>query len=127
MVETAECHGAPQCDAALSAAFSILGKRWNGVILGLLAEDDARFADLGRGLASGISDSVLSSRLAELTELGLIERIVAEGPPVSVRYSLTAAGRALIPALQALSGWAKEHLPSPAAGSAGSAASPAGD
>lgn len=104
-----QTHG-PQCPAALSAAFEILGKRWNGVILGVLIEDDAGFADLNRGLAGSISDSVLSARLAELTELGLIERLVIDGPPVAVRYSLTASGRALVPALDMLSNWAKDHL-----------------
>jgi len=102
-------HG-PRCDAALSAAFEILGKRWNGVILGVLAEDDARFADLSRGLGGAISDSMLSSRLAELTDLGLISRVVIDGPPVSVRYSLTTAGRALIPSLNSLGEWAQGHL-----------------
>ncbi|MFT4265521.1 MAG: helix-turn-helix domain-containing protein [Nocardioides sp.] len=112
------CSESPRCDAALSSAFAILGKRWNGIILGVLAETDARFADLSRGLGSAISDSVLSSRLAELTELGLIAREVAEGPPVAVRYSLTDAGRALIPALDSLAGWAREHL-EPASGKVG--------
>jgi len=102
-------HG-PHCDAALSAAFEILGKRWNGVILGVLAEDDARFVDLTRGLSGAISDSMLSARLAELAELGLVSRAVIDGPPVSVRYSLTPAGRALIPSLSSLGQWAQEHL-----------------
>jgi len=106
----AGCADGPHCDASLSAAFEILGKRWNGVILGVLAEDDARFADLSRGLSGAISDSVLSSRLAELTEFGLVERVVIDGPPVAVRYSLSDAGRALIPALDALAGWARDHL-----------------
>ena len=106
----AGCGDGPHCDESLSAAFEILGKRWNGVILGVLAEGDARFADLSRGLSGAISDSVLSSRLAELAEFGLIERNVVEGPPVGVRYSLSGAGRALIPALDALGGWARDHL-----------------
>jgi DNA-binding HxlR family transcriptional regulator len=98
-----------QCDASLSAAFGILGKRWNGVILGVLAEGDARFADLARGLGA-VSDSMLSSRLSELGEMGLVERVVIEGPPVAVRYSLTDSGRALIPALNAVADWARLHL-----------------
>ena len=113
-------HGAPQCDAFLSAAFGILGKRWNGVILGMLAQGDAGFAELSRGLAGAISDSVLSARLHELTDLGLVSRVVMAGPPVGVRYSLTEAGQALIPALDALGSWARVHLSPgdvPAAGS----------
>jgi DNA-binding HxlR family transcriptional regulator len=36
---------------------------------------------------------------------------VSEGPPLSVTYELTDAGRALIPALNALAAWASENLP----------------
>jgi DNA-binding HxlR family transcriptional regulator len=59
----------------------------------------------------GISESVLSDRLQELTAAGLISRTVNEGPPVSVTYELTETGRGLIPALNALSRWASESLP----------------
>ncbi|WP_397517453.1 MULTISPECIES: winged helix-turn-helix transcriptional regulator [unclassified Rhodococcus (in: high G+C Gram-positive bacteria)] len=33
------------------------------------------------------------------------------GPPVSVAYELTPAGRALLPSLTALTEWARENLP----------------
>ncbi|HEV8057091.1 MAG TPA: winged helix-turn-helix transcriptional regulator, partial [Actinomycetota bacterium] len=36
---------------------------------------------------------------------------VGEGPPLSVTYALTDAGRALLPALAQISRWAEEHLP----------------
>ena len=32
--EAAAEHSAPRCDAALTHAFALLGKRWNGMILG---------------------------------------------------------------------------------------------
>lgn len=106
-----DCVAAQRCDAALSAAFAVVGKRWSGLILGVLAEGEARFVDLGRALGGSIGDSTLSARLTELTELGLVARTVIEGPPLGVRYSLTAAGEALIPALEELAAWAREHLP----------------
>jgi DNA-binding HxlR family transcriptional regulator len=96
------------CDAALSRAFEFLGKRWNGVLLGTLIEGPAGFAELKRGL--GISDSMLSDRLVELTGAGLVERTVETGPPVAVSYALTPNGRALHPALEALAAWARENL-----------------
>ncbi|HVX44547.1 MAG TPA: helix-turn-helix domain-containing protein [Mycobacteriales bacterium] len=98
------------CDAALTRAFRFLGKRWNGVILATLTGGPAGFAELRRAVA-GISDSVLSERLGELSQAGLVERTVATGPPVSVAYSLTDAGRALAPALAELTTWAAENLP----------------
>lgn len=103
----------PECDTGLSAAFAILGKRWNGIILGVLAEDDAGFSDLRRRVSGTISDSVLSARLCELAQFGLIDRAVIDGPPVAVRYTLTEAGRALVPTLKALGTWARTHLDLP--------------
>ncbi|MGD9959986.1 winged helix-turn-helix transcriptional regulator [Nocardioides sp.] len=96
------------CDAQLERAFTFLGKRWNGVLLGTLIQAPAGFAELKRTL--GISDSMLSDRLAELTRAGLVERTVDPGPPVAVSYALTQSGRAILPALQALTTWARENL-----------------
>ncbi|CAN5456333.1 helix-turn-helix domain-containing protein [soil metagenome] len=102
-------HEPRMCDAALERAFGFLGKRWNGVLLGTLLQGPASFGDLKRGL--GISDSMLSDRVAELARAGLVERTVEPGPPVAVSYALTDSGRAILPALQALTAWASENLP----------------
>ena len=75
-------------DESLVRAFDLLGKRWTGVLLGTLRSGPVGFRALARAVP-GISDSVLSDRLAELTEAGLLARTVAEGPPVSVTYTLT--------------------------------------
>jgi DNA-binding HxlR family transcriptional regulator len=96
-------------DAALARAFEFLGKRWNGVVLGNLSEGPAGFRELSRAI-DGISDSVLSDRLSDLADAGLIKRTVDEGPPLAVSYSLTDRGEALIPALGQISLWAQEHL-----------------
>lgn len=99
-------------DAALARAFTLLGKRWTGVVLGCLRPGPAGFRELARAI-DGVSDSVLSDRLAELTESGLISRTVEPGPPVTVSYALTGRGEALMPALHHLAQWAQEHLPPP--------------
>jgi DNA-binding HxlR family transcriptional regulator len=96
-------------DAALARAFEFLGKRWNGVVLGVLRSGPAGFRELSRAIG-GISDSVLSDRLADLGGAGLVARTVDEGPPVSVSYALTDRGKALIPALEQIALWSEEHL-----------------
>jgi DNA-binding HxlR family transcriptional regulator len=96
--------------AALARAFRFLGKRWNAVVLGHLSGGPAGFRELGRAIG-GISDSVLSDRLSDLTAGGLISRHVDPGPPLSVCYSLTDRGRALMPALEQIALWASENLP----------------
>ena len=93
----------------LARAFRFLGKRWNAVVLGHLSAGPAGFRELSRAI-DGISDSVLSDRLAELTAAGLITRSVEQGPPVSVSYELTATGLALMPALEQIAQWADRHL-----------------
>jgi DNA-binding HxlR family transcriptional regulator len=96
-------------DAALARAFEFLGKRWNGVVLGNLSTGPAGFRELSRAIG-GISDSVLSDRLSDLAEAGLIARTVHDGPPLSVSYALTDRAKALVPALEQISLWAQEHL-----------------
>jgi DNA-binding HxlR family transcriptional regulator len=108
--EQADHEHGPRCDLALSAAFAVLGKRWTGVILGVLADGEAGFAELSRGVGGPISDSVLAARLSELVTGGLVDRHVGSGPPVAVRYALSPTGQALIPALRELGRWARDHL-----------------
>jgi DNA-binding HxlR family transcriptional regulator len=97
------------CDSAITLAFSVLGKRWNGMILGVLGSGSASFVSL-RTAVSGISDTVLSDRLVELVDARLVRRNVAEGPPVSVSYELTTAGAELVPTIEQLGLWAKRNL-----------------
>lgn len=97
-------------DEALVRAFDLLGQRWTGVVLGTLSGGPTGFRALARAVP-GISDSMLSDRLAGLTSAGLVTRTVDDGPPLSVAYQLTDAGRALLPALEQISKWAAEHLP----------------
>ncbi|HXR44978.1 MAG TPA: winged helix-turn-helix transcriptional regulator, partial [Pseudolysinimonas sp.] len=66
-----------------------------------------------RKAVTGISDTVLSERLVELADTGLLRRIVTEGPPVAVSYELTDAGADLVPTIGQLGVWARRHLPAP--------------
>src|SRR5712691_5024644 len=99
-----------RADGALMRAFDLLGKRWTGVLLGTLSGGPTGFSALARAV-EGISDSMLSDRLSELCDAGLVTRTVADGPPLSVTYALTNAGRALLPALEQISRWAEEYIP----------------
>jgi DNA-binding HxlR family transcriptional regulator len=103
-------HSPQACDDALGRAFGFLGKRWNGLIIGVLTTGPASFSGLRRAVG-GISDSVLSDRLTELAAAGLVSRAVDTGPPVAVTYALTDAGAALMPVLDQLTVWARTNLP----------------
>src|SRR5262249_60842980 len=94
----------------LARAFGSLGNRGPGILLGPRWTGPAGFRDLSRGIG-GISDSVLSERLASLAAGGLITREVRDGPPVTVTYQLAERGRALMPALDLIARWAHDNLP----------------
>jgi DNA-binding HxlR family transcriptional regulator len=87
-------------------AIELIGKRWTGAIVCALTERPMRYAELGKAIP-GLSDRLLSQRLRELEDEGLVERQVEAGTPVRVIYSLTVVGRDLDPVLSELKSWAR--------------------
>jgi len=88
------------------AAIELIGKRWTGAIVSALTERPLRFGELAKAVP-GVSDRLLSRRLRELEDEGLVERDVEPGSPVRVTYSLTEAGAGLQPAIAELKAWAQ--------------------
>lgn len=88
------------------ATIELIGRRWAGAILWVLAERPHFFADLVQSVP-GLSDRLLSRRLRELEAEGLIERSVHPGTPARVSYGLTDKGRSLTPVLRDLRTWAR--------------------
>ena len=97
---------------ALTAAFELLGKRWTGIVLDVLAARPARFCELQRAVP-GLSERLLAERLRELAAAGLVERVEDDGG--ATPYRLTAAGEGLLPALDELRRWARGLAPTGAA------------
>lgn len=98
-------------------AVELIGRRWSGAILCMLLEGEKRFADLSR-CVPGVSDRLLSARLRELEDEGLIERRVEPDAPVKVTYALTGKGEALEPAIDELRRWADRWVEDGATGPA---------
>jgi DNA-binding HxlR family transcriptional regulator len=88
------------------AAVELIGRRWSGAILAALTGGPLRFAELAASVP-GMSDRLLSQRLKELEQEGLLVRSVEGGTPVRVRYELTRKGAALEPVISELRSWAR--------------------
>ncbi|MCL1631706.1 helix-turn-helix transcriptional regulator [Sporolactobacillus sp. CPB3-1] len=86
-------------------AFQILGKKWNGLIIEVLLAGETHFSMISAAIPE-LSDRMLSARLRELEEMGIIERIVDTGYPVQVTYRLTDMGIESKPILEAVHDWA---------------------
>jgi DNA-binding HxlR family transcriptional regulator len=90
-------------------AIELVGRRWSGAILRALLSGTTRFSDI-QSAVPGLSDRLVSERLKELDSEGIVERVVIPDTPVRIEYRLTEKGKALLPALEALSEWAETWL-----------------
>ena len=89
------------CSAA--AALDLVGDRWTMLVVREVMFGNHRFSDIARG--TGAPRDRLSDRLTRLVAAGILERRpYSEHPPRS-GYHLTAAGRGLLPVLEALRQW----------------------
>jgi DNA-binding HxlR family transcriptional regulator len=84
----------------------LVGKRWSGAILISLLDGPRRFGELARGIP-GVSDRLLSERLRELEDEGVVARTVEPDAPVRVTYALTEKGAELKPAMDELGEWGR--------------------
>ena len=100
----------PQLCTRFKYASELVGRRWNGAIIFMLLRRTCRFATLRDGIPD-ITDRMLSERLQELEQEGLVERVVVPDTPVRVEYSLTRKGKALAEPINSLASWAEKYVP----------------
>jgi DNA-binding HxlR family transcriptional regulator len=96
----------------VARALELVGERWALLIVRDLILGPRRFTDLQRGLGK-VPSNVLSSRLKELEESGVIERRALPRPSGAIVYELTEYGRALEPIVIALLQWGARSLGDP--------------
>ena len=85
----------------LARALDLVGERWALLVVRELVLGPKRFTDLQAGLP-GIGTNILSARLRELEESGVVARRTLPPPAASAVYELTPYGRELEPAVDAL-------------------------
>lgn len=88
----------------LAMASDVLGGRWTMMLLSELLRGTSRFNDLRRGLPR-MSPTLLSKRLKELEAAGLLARSRSAEDPTLHEYTLTDAGLAVEPIVDAMGDW----------------------
>lgn len=96
---SSECRGVEE-------SFELLSKKWTGLLVRSLLGGEKFFCDLEAALPD-LSARMLSLRLQELGDAGLVERRVHDQTPVRVSYRLTPRGEALGPVISAIEAWAR--------------------
>jgi len=100
----------PELCSRFHRASELIGRRWTGAIIFVLLKSPCRFATLRMAIPD-ITDRMLSERLQELEQEGIVERTVVPETPVRVEYALTKKGRALASAMDAIADWAHKWIP----------------
>ncbi len=93
------------CPIARSLAF--LGDAWSMLILRDAHAGLTRFDEFRKSLS--IAPTILTRRLATLTEEGLLKKRLYSSRPPREEYLLTAAGRDFLPVLFMIGAWGRRH------------------
>jgi DNA-binding HxlR family transcriptional regulator len=92
---------------SFARTLDLLGERWTLLIVRELLCGSTRFSDLQRGIPR-ISRTMLSTRLRELVDAGVITRSTGDDGPA---YVLTQAGQELMGAVREIGTWGQRWLP----------------
>lgn len=95
-------------NCSVAQALEILGERWTLLILRDAFRGKRRFDDF---LESGISRNILTTRLNQLVEHGILERQPPQGKVAE--YLLTSKGKDIQPILLSLTHWGDKYVPHP--------------
>src|SRR5579859_1056196 len=90
---------------SVAKALDAVGDRWTLLIIReLLLQGPCRYTDLRNGLP-GIATNLLSDRLRELEDAGVVVREDAPPPIATTLFRLTDRGEELRPVIEALTRW----------------------
>ncbi|AHV96217.1 winged helix-turn-helix transcriptional regulator [Paenibacillus sabinae] len=92
----------------LQKSMDIIGKRWTGLIIYQLLQGPQRFGTIEASLP--LSGRLLSERLKDLEQEGIVRREVFPETPVRIQYSLTEKGLALESVIRGLEHWSRDWI-----------------
>lgn len=96
-----------QC--SMEVTLDLIGGKWKSLILWYLAENTMRFSELRKALPQ-VTQKMLTQQLRELEGNGLVNRFIYTQIPPKVEYSLTEAGKSLLPILATLCQWGLNYV-----------------
>jgi DNA-binding HxlR family transcriptional regulator len=94
----------------IETTFRIIGKRWTVLIIREILRGNTQFNRFMENI-QGISPKVLTERLRELEQLGIIRRRIVSEYPIRVEYSLTDMGKGFEPVLLIAASFSMMYMP----------------
>ncbi len=93
----------------IDAMLSVIDGRWKGTILWRLSTGPMRTSELRRSIP-GITERMLIRHLHELVGDGILRRQQESSIPPRVSYSISDYGMTLVPVLEVICDWGRNHL-----------------
>ncbi|USL40835.1 winged helix-turn-helix transcriptional regulator [Priestia megaterium] len=90
-------------------SFELIGKKWTGLIIYVLMSGPKRFSELNESIPT-LSRRLLTERIKELEDHGIVVRNVIPDRPIRSEYSLTQKGTELGKILGPISQWAESWV-----------------
>lgn len=91
----------PPPGCPMAECMKLLGGTWTPNVIWMLSGGPRRFGELKRDIPN-ISPKMLTARLRDLEDKGVIARDVVPSSPPSVEYRLSELGRELIPVINTI-------------------------
>lgn len=88
---------------------NIIGGKWKPSIIHMIRTDRNRYSVLLKNIKE-ISKQTLTNQLRELEHDGIIDRVIFPEIPPRVEYSITDYGKTLLPIIDSMYTWGKQHM-----------------
>src|ERR1700760_3225614 len=95
------------CPVAMAAG--VLCSRWTMLVVRELIAGSTRFNDLRRGVPR-MSPALLSKRLKELEDAGIVRRVASPTEPGVLEYNLTRSGKELGTVVESVGVWGQRWI-----------------
>ncbi len=92
----------------IETTMKLVGCKWKILIVANLLDGTLRFNEIKKAL-KGVTQKVLTTKLRELEQNGILTREVYSKIPPKVGYTLTDVGYSLRPVIVALKDWGKDY------------------
>ena len=101
--------GRKRSSCPIASTLDIIGDKWSLVLIRDLLTGKQRYGQFCDS-PEGVPTNLLAARLRKLEQHGIIVKEPYQTRPVRYAYSLTPAGRALLPVLHEMCRWANTYI-----------------
>lgn len=95
-------------DCGLHLFMEVMNGKWKINLIWCIYSGIKRPGELHRRL-SHASRRVLDTQLKQLTDYGILTKVIYDGLPLKVEYELTTLGETLIPVIKYTAQWGEQH------------------